>query len=81
MDRLEILARAWHVGTNVEGLDKTEAIRAIQRAEGFEACFGCGCWDTCGQHGCAFRDDCRLIGVIEDPCQVVACDIPGGKQG
>lgn len=77
VDRLEILARAWTVGVNVEGLDKVEAIRAIQRAEGYQACFGCGCSGTCGQPGCAFRNDCELIKIIDDPCQIVACDLPG----
>jgi len=78
VDRLEILARAWTAGANVEGLDKTGAIRAIQRAEGYEPCFGCGCSDTCGQPGCAFRADCQEIKVIDDPCRVVACDVPPG---
>jgi len=76
VDRLEILARAWTVGANVEGLDKVDAIRAIQTAEGYEACFGCGCFTTCGQLHCAFRPDCEQITLIEDPCEVVACDIP-----
>jgi len=80
VDRLEILARAWTAGANVEGLDKTGAIRAIQLAEGFEPCFGCGCSGTCGQPGCAFRADCEQIDVIEDPCQVVACDVPTGEK-
>ncbi|WP_243358458.1 hypothetical protein [Fundidesulfovibrio terrae] len=77
MDRLEILARAWTVGANVDGMGRVDAIRAIQRAEGFEACFGCGCADTCGQAGCAFREECEPIKLIEDPCEVVACDLPG----
>jgi len=77
MDRLEIMARAWTAGANVEGLDKPEAIRAIQRAEGFEACFGSGRWEVCGQSGCAFREDCRLIPLVEDPCHLVTCDASG----
>jgi len=81
VDRLEILARAWTVGANVEGLDKVDAIRAIQTAEGYEACFGCGCSATCGQLHCAFRPDCEQITLIEDPCEVVACDItPSDKK-
>jgi len=81
VDRLEILARAWTAGANVDGLDKTDAIRAIQQAEGFEACFGCGCADTCGQPGCAFRVDCEQTAkIIEDPCEVVACDLPGPEK-
>lgn len=80
MDRLEILARAWTAGANVEGLDKVDAIRAIQTAEGYNACFGCGCAATCGQFHCAFRPDCELIVLIEDPCDVVACDnVPPSK--
>lgn len=79
VDRLEILARAWTAGTNVEGMDKIEAIRAIQTAEGFEPCFGCGCFDTCGQPDCVFRPDCVQIHIIEDPCEVVACDVPEKK--
>jgi hypothetical protein len=80
VDRLEIVARAWTVGTDVEGLDKVEAIRAIQRAEGFEPCFGCSCFDTCGQLGCAFRADCEQITIIDDPCEIVACDLGDQKK-
>lgn len=75
MDKLEILARAWKAGTVVEGLEDTEAIRAIQKAEGFQACFGCGFADTCGQYHCAFREDCLKIKVIEDPCEIIACEL------
>jgi len=77
VDRQEILARASATETEVEGLDQVEAIRAIQCAEGFEPCFGSGCFDTCGQPGCDFRPDCEHIKIIEDPCVVVVCDVPG----
>jgi hypothetical protein len=61
VDRLEILARAWTAGANVEGMDKTDAIRAIQTAEGYEPCFGRGLFAECGQAACAFRADCEQI--------------------
>ena len=80
MDKLEIMARAWTAGANVEGLDNTEAIRAIQRAEGFQACFGCGFADTCGQYHCAFREDCQKIKVIDDPCEIVTCALEGAPK-
>lgn len=80
MDKLEILARAWTAGANVEGLSGTEAIRAIQRAEGFQACFGCGQAETCGQYHCAFREDCLKVKVIDDPCDIVACELDTPKK-
>lgn len=68
MDRLEILARAWTAGANVEGMDKTTAIRAIQTAEGYEPCFGRGLYAVCDQAACAFRGDCEQIpGEEESP--------------
>jgi hypothetical protein len=76
VNRQEISTRARNAGIDVDGLDMLAAVRAIQRAEGFEPCFGSGCFDTCGQAGCVFRADCERIQVIDDPCQVVVCDLP-----
>jgi len=39
-------------------LKKGEAIRAIQRAEGNQDCFGADWRFDCQQHYCCWRDDC-----------------------
>jgi hypothetical protein len=30
--------------------------------------------------GCAFRADCQQITLIDDPCEVVACDLGDQKK-
>lgn len=40
-------------------LKKAELIRAIQQAEGNEACFEAGKSAECGQEGCLWRSDCN----------------------
>lgn len=37
---------------------KRDLIRSIQHAEGFEQCFNTNQSAECGQHSCAWRDDC-----------------------
>ena len=43
------------------GMSKLDAVRAIQRAEGYEDCFGRGLHERCGQPDCCFRSDCAAI--------------------
>jgi hypothetical protein len=44
--------------TGLAGLRKGEMIRAIQRAEGNQDCFGAAWRYDCPQLGCAWRADC-----------------------
>ena len=37
---------------------KSELIRSIQLAEGNQHCFASGLSRECGQHSCAWREDC-----------------------
>jgi len=37
---------------------KVDLVRAIQEAEGYEACFKSGKADDCGQDACLWREDC-----------------------
>ncbi len=38
--------------------NKADLVRAIQRAEGFEACFRTGKAHACGQDACLWREEC-----------------------
>jgi hypothetical protein len=59
----EVRARAKDLGITIKvGSTKVDAIRAIQRAEGYEDCFGRGLYNSCGQDMCLFRADCIKIG-------------------
>lgn len=40
-------------------LRKAELIRAIQQAEGNQACYDTGFASGCGQEQCSWRDDCE----------------------
>lgn len=62
MNMKDIRDKAREVGVKVAvGWTKTIAIRAIQTAEGYEACFGRGLYGVCGQPDCCFRPDCEKI--------------------
>jgi hypothetical protein len=54
----EIRALAKSLGITVAGLNKPEAIRAIQSAEGNFDCFGRAESGFCDQQACLFRQDC-----------------------
>jgi hypothetical protein len=43
------------------GINKTELIRSIQRAEGNTDCFGTEHVNICGQINCLWREDCLAI--------------------
>lgn len=54
----EIKVIAKQHGIKVGKLKKAELVRAIQEAEGNNACFETGQAAGCGQAGCLWRDDC-----------------------
>lgn len=54
----QVRAIAKEMGINPGQIKKAELIRAIQRAEGNDDCFGTGQSQSCGQAGCLWRDDC-----------------------
>lgn len=39
-------------------MKKADLVRAIQQAEGNEACFDTGMSERCGQEQCLWREDC-----------------------
>ena len=45
-------------GVNYENMDKTELIRAIQRAEGYSDCFARLNVNDCNQMNCLWRGEC-----------------------
>lgn len=46
-------------GVNAGKMNKTDLIRAIQKAEGHNACFATSSVQTCGQINCLWRADCK----------------------
>lgn len=58
MQLKEIKEIAKQHNIKIGNLKKTELIRAIQQAEGNEACFNTGMVDQCGQSDCLWREDC-----------------------
>lgn len=53
----DVRTRSAALGLKIGGIKKADAIRAIQRAEGNEPCFGSGRVD-CDQIDCCWREDC-----------------------
>lgn len=64
LDVRSLLARAGEVGADVAGLNYIDAVREVQRREGFEPCFAGAGRDRCGRDGCAFRNACRSVGAV-----------------
>lgn len=56
LDAIKEMAREQNI--KVGKLKKAELVRAIQQAEGNEACFESGRASECGQPSCLWRDDC-----------------------
>ena len=56
MNQIRKMAKA--LGVDVADLDKREAVRAVQRAEGNFDCYAKATGCFCDQAGCLFRDDC-----------------------
>jgi hypothetical protein len=40
-------------------LKKSDLVKSIQQAEGYEQCFDSGKAARCGQSACAWREDCN----------------------
>lgn len=57
----EIKALALSIGIKSGKSNKTDLIRAIQRAEDNYDCFATGSADECGQESCLWREDCTAI--------------------
>ena len=66
LDVREIKAKARELGIDVTGLTTIDAVRAIQKGEGFAPCFAWGVYDRCGQELCAFRRECVRTTRIGD---------------
>jgi predicted metal-binding transcription factor (methanogenesis marker protein 9) len=60
MSMAEIKEKAKNFGINPSNMKKTELIRSIQRAEGYNACYGTSN-GTCQWTNCCFRSDCLKI--------------------
>ena len=59
MKNAEIRALAQRMAIAPGRMKKGEVIRAIQRKEGNNGCFGSGRARYCGEDGCLWREDCR----------------------
>jgi hypothetical protein len=46
-------------GIDISAMSSSEIVRALQQAEGNEACFDTGESRECGQRGCLWREGCR----------------------
>lgn len=56
----EIRKRAQLLGLNLPArMKKGDLIRAIQRAEGYQDCFGAAWRNDCPWTDCCWRSDCR----------------------
>jgi hypothetical protein len=56
----DVRAIAEKMGVDAGSLNKTELIRAIQRAEGNNDCYASAQVQTCGQTNCLWHQDCAL---------------------
>ena len=61
LQEIRKIARA--MGITTKGMDKTELVRAIQRAEGNFDCFGTAADEECDQESCMWREDCFFESV------------------
>jgi hypothetical protein len=56
LDEIKEIAKKHNIKT--AKMKKADLVRAIQQAEGNEACFETGQADKCGQDACVWREDC-----------------------
>ncbi len=56
----DVRAIAEKMGVDTGNLNKTELIRAIQRAEGNKDCYASAQVQTCGRTNCLWHQDCAL---------------------
>jgi hypothetical protein len=66
MDIREIRHIAGQLGTNPAGKGKTDLVRAIQRAEGMDDCFGLAAVKECDENSCLWREDCFFESSAEE---------------
>ncbi|WP_029458510.1 sensor histidine kinase [Solidesulfovibrio alcoholivorans] len=66
LDVRELKNKARELGLDVSGLTTIDAVRAIQKGEGFAPCFAWGVHDRCGQELCSFRRECVKTTRIGD---------------
>jgi hypothetical protein len=59
MKMQDVRAVAKGLGIKISRRKKEDLVRDIQRAEGNRDCYNRGLSTTCGQDGCAWRDDCK----------------------
>jgi hypothetical protein len=65
MDIREIHHIAGQLGINPAGKRKADLIRAIQRAEGIDDCFGLAAAKECDEKSCLWREDCLSESVAD----------------
>ena len=65
MDIREIRHIAGQLGIIPAGKGKTDLVRAIQRAEGIDDCFGLAAVKECDETSCLWREDCVFESVVE----------------
>ena len=71
LDVREIKTKARELGLDISGLTTIDAVRTIQKREGFSPCFAWGVHDRCGQELCAFRRECVMTMRIDDGRRIV----------
>ncbi|MHC1789337.1 two-component system sensor histidine kinase NtrB [Solidesulfovibrio sp.] len=71
LDVRELKTKARELGLDVSGLTTIDAVRAIQKREGFAPCFAWGVHDRCGQELCAFRRECVKTMRIDDGRRII----------
>jgi hypothetical protein len=57
LDEIKEIARKHNI--KIGKMKKAELVRAIQLAEGSDACFETGKANRCGQDACLWREDCE----------------------
>lgn len=62
----EIRKLAVRLGIEPAGMEKADLVRAIQRAEGLDECFGLASAEECDEESCVWREDCLFESVIEE---------------
>ena len=71
LDARELKAKGRELGVDVSGLTAIDAVRTIQKHEGFSPCFAWGVHDRCGQELCAFRRECIKTMRIDDGRRII----------
>jgi hypothetical protein len=66
MNILEIRRIAGQLGINPAGMEKADLVRAIQRAEGVNDCFGSAVSEECDEECCLWREECFFESVARE---------------